>query len=214
MVILSNPESITGHLLPNETIDSLIARAESTGKSLIIDEQLREFTGERSLAAKAAQSDHVVVLGSFSLFHSLAGLDLAFAVCGPPVVEALSARAHLCSPSAVATAGALASLKDKGFYQRTCESLRAEKDYLRNKLDRIPGVAVSDSACNFLTVSMEEKRDDLKRRFLERKILIEPPREYKGQVFLRVPIRRHPENARFAKTLARLLRSAELAASK
>ena len=46
---------------------------------------------------------------------------------------------------------------------------------------------------------------DLKKRLEERHILVEAFEDEKGLV-VRVPVRRHRENARFAKTLFRMIR--------
>jgi len=108
--------------------------------------------------------------------------------------------------NAVASAAAISSLRDRGFRGRTGEFIRTEKAYLMEKLGRIPGAEVIDTSCPFVLVRLQMSAHDLKKRLEERHILIEAFEDEKGLTFARAPARRRRENARLAKTLARMVR--------
>ncbi len=107
--------------------------------------------------------------------------------------------------AAVAAAGALASLRDRGFPRRTAEFLAGEKAYMTAKLGRIKGIRQIDTDGNFLLVAFDKPVADLRSRFLQRNILIEAFEAEKGRELIRLPLRRRHDNARFARTLARIM---------
>jgi len=139
------------------------------------------------------------------LFHALAGMRLGYALGSQRVLDLVAGVAEPGPVSTVAAAGALASLRDRGFSRRTAEFLAAEKAYMTAKLGLIKGIRPIDTACNFLLVAVEKPVTDLRSRFLQRHILIEVFEEEKGRELIRLPLRRRRENARFARTLARIM---------
>ena len=52
---------------------------------------------------------------------------------------------------------------------------------------------------------------DLRSRFLQRNILIEIFEDREGRQLIRLPLRTRPENARFARTLARIMAEERMA---
>jgi len=74
-----------------------------------------------------------------------------------------------------------------------------------DRLSRIAHVEVIDTPCPFVLVRLQMSASDLKKRLGERHILVEAFEDELGLV-VRVPVRRHRENARFAKTLFRKIR--------
>ena len=147
-----------------------------------------------------------LILRSFSFFHALAGMRLGYALGSQ---RALALAAGVIDPgpvSTVAAAGALASLRDKSFPARTAEFLATEKAYMTAKLGRIEGVRLIDAACNFLLVAPELPLADLQSRFLQRNILIETFVTDEDRGIIHLPLRKHPENARFARSLAWIMK--------
>lgn len=145
------------------------------------------------------------MMRSFSLFHSLAGLRLGYACANRALLDRLVAVVD-CSPhSNVAAAGALASLNDKGFYRKTEQFLAAEKDYLSKKMARVQNLALVDTCCNFVLIKMAGALPDLPTRFLQRNMLVDTFADTHGTSFIRLPIRKHQDNARFIKTLERIV---------
>jgi histidinol-phosphate/aromatic aminotransferase/cobyric acid decarboxylase-like protein len=205
MVLIPNPHGLTGAVVPVSVLNALADELEGSDKLLVVDEALIEFAPAESPIVRAAQSNNLVILRSFSLFHSLAGLPLGYLVGGPRIIDMIRRVVDPGPVSGIVAAGALASLRDTGFHKRTMDLLTAEKTYYKEKLGKVEGVEVVDTPCSFLLIRFEKAVPDMEERFLQRNILVEHFEDDGGRVVLRVPMRRRRENGRFAKTLIRIV---------
>ncbi len=204
VVVLPNPHIMTGTVIPPAHLSSIIAKVVESGKTLVIDEALTEFVGGPSFVHQAVNSGSTLILRTFSLFHALAGLRLGYAIGSQKNIEMLKDAIGTAPVSTLGAAGAIASLRDKGYYRRTESFLKEEKAYLSAKLGRVSSIGIIDTPCNFLLLKIETPAAELERQFLEREMLIEAFEDGTGRSFVRVPIRTHKQNARFGKLLERL----------
>jgi threonine-phosphate decarboxylase len=205
MLLVPNPHWVTGTLIPLPALHAVAEMLQGSNTMLVLDEGLVEFTDGAYPAELAVGSENMLVLRTFSLYHALAGLRLGYAVGSTRMLGRIVGDIDPGPVNIVAAAGAIASLKDKDFRRRTEEFLKAEKVYLIDRLGRIKGVRVMDTACNFLLVRLGHTTIDLEKGFLGRHILVERFEDEDAGPLIRVPVRRHRENARFAKTLARIV---------
>lgn len=208
MLLLPNPHWMTGDVLPAEAVRKIAERLGGTNKSriLVLDECLAEFTGSGYPATKAVESGNMLILRTFSLYHALAGLRIGYAIGSPQVLGRLAAVIRMGPVGSVGSAGATASLRDREFQKRTAEFIKAEKAYLIDKLDRIRGVEVKDTSCNFLLVRLAGGASWLEEEFLRKEVLVDCFDGGDGGAVMRVPVRGRRQNARFARTLAKVLR--------
>jgi len=211
MLLIPNPHPMTGSVVSLGLLREITDALDGSNKILVIDEGLAGFVRTDSLVEAAVHSANVLILRTFSLFHALAGMRLGYALGSQRVLDLVAGVAEPGPVSTVAAAGALASLRDRGFSRRTGEFLAAEKAYMTAKLDRITGIRPIDTGCNFLLVAVELPVTDLRSRFLQRHILIEVFEEEKGRELIRLPLRRRRENARFTRTLARIIAEERMA---
>jgi histidinol-phosphate/aromatic aminotransferase/cobyric acid decarboxylase-like protein len=205
MVIIPSPHPMTGAVFSEDDLNACMDAWGKAGKLVVLDESLAEFTDTRYPLRRIVESTGRIVLRSFSLFHSLAGLRLGYACGHRDLLDRLAAAAHWGPPNNVAAAGALASLRDKGFYRRTERFIRLEKDYALGKARRTTRFEIIDTPCNFVLVKMAGPPPDLAARLLQRNILVEMFADARGTSFIRLPLRKHRDNARFLKTLERIL---------
>ncbi len=205
LVLLSSPHLLTGVAIPPATLEAIVGSigpgAVGSDGLIVIDEALIEFAQAPSIARKVTTMSNVAVLRTFSLFHSLQGLRLGYFIASPAIIERMTGLVDPAPVSNVALAGALASLRDKGYYRRTVEHLHAEKAYFLQKLGTMQGVELVDSECNVLIIRFSKPAPDIEARLASRNILIEGFTDAKGDRCLRIPIRRRRENARLVRTL-------------
>jgi threonine-phosphate decarboxylase len=204
MLLLPNPHPMTGTVIGPDPLCEIMDRLDGGRAMLVLDEGLIEYAGAASPVERAVGSGNALILRSFSLFHALAGLRLGYALGGRAVIDLISSVIDPGPVGTVAAAGALASLRDRGFERRTAEFLKTEKAYLAGKLSRIRTISVIDTACNFLLAKMEGPVADLQERLLHWHILVEGFEDEEGATYLRLPLRTHPENARLAKALEKI----------
>jgi threonine-phosphate decarboxylase len=206
LILVPSPHCLTGVTIPVPTLLDLAEKLEGSDKLLVIDETLIEYTEAASPVERAALSRNLVILRSFSFFYSLAGLPLGYFIANSQIVNMVRSALEPGPVSNVACAGALASLRDSGYRKRAAAYLRAEKTYMKDKLRGLGGVKVVDTACSFILLEFDETVLELETQLRKRNILVEKLACDKGSVYLRVPMRRHRDNARFAKTLVRFVR--------
>lgn len=205
MLLIPNPHPMTGTVVSPGFLREIMDALDGSHKILVIDEGLAGFVRADSPVEAAIHSANVLILRTFSFFHALAGMRLGYALGSQRVLDLIAGVAEPGPVSTVAAAGALASLRDRGFSRRTAEFLAAEKAYMTAKLGRIKGIRPIDTGCNFLLLAVELPVADLRSRFLQRRILIEVFEEENGRELIRLPLRRRRENARFARTLAKIM---------
>lgn len=205
MVVIPNPHAMTGGIIPEDDLNACVEALDQAGKLIVIDESLAEFAGMRYSLPRIIASTNRIVLRSFSLFHSLAGLRLGYACAHRDLLDRIVAVFDCGPPSNVAAAGALPSLRDKGFYRKTERFIAAEKSYLLGRAERTTRFTIIDTPCNFVLARITNAPPDLADRLLQRNILIETFTDSRGTSFIRLPIRKRKDNARFIKTLERIL---------
>jgi len=205
MLLIPNPHPLAGTVLGASALSEIARVADASGKALVVDEALAGFVRVDSPVEAALHSANALILRTFSFFHALAGMRLGYAIGSQRILDLVAGIIDPGEVSAVAAAGALASLRDKSFPKRTAEFLATEKAYMTARLGRIKGISTIDTACNFLLVAPGSPVGDLRSRFLQRNILTETFRTDEGREMIHLPLRRRRDNARFAAALARIM---------
>jgi aspartate/methionine/tyrosine aminotransferase len=92
-ILVTNPNNPTGSILPESTMDAIVAAAERVGAWLIVDEIYRgaEFD-DRESATFWGRSDRVLVTAGLSKAYGLPGLRLGWALVPEDLVEGLWAH--------------------------------------------------------------------------------------------------------------------------
>jgi threonine-phosphate decarboxylase len=203
--LILNPHNPTGTSVPERDVIDLIETSERLGRLLIIDEALAEFTDSASLAGRAAEGCHVLILRTFSWYHALPGLRLGYAIGHPALLDQLRSHMDPWPVNGIALAAALASLKDKGYRRRTSDFLAAEKAYVLKKLGGLAKPMLHATPWGFL-IRMHPTVPNVTQLFLERGILVEAYFAAQGEEYVAFPLRSRPQNARFLRVLQRILR--------
>jgi histidinol-phosphate/aromatic aminotransferase/cobyric acid decarboxylase-like protein len=200
MMILVNPHDVTGATLPFEDLVHLVEALDGLGKTIVIDESYIEFTDCVSSLQGVVASRSAMIVRSFDLFHSLAGLPIAYGVGPAELVAEVGSLIALPHISSLASMAANASLKDKGYKLRTLRFIKEEKTFIIHGLRQQKGLEVIDTPCNFLLVKFNRAMPNLQSHLQKRAILTEEYDDGKG-VYLKFPIKSHKFNARFVKAL-------------
>jgi threonine-phosphate decarboxylase len=203
--LILNPHNPTGVSLPEGLIIDLIQTSEDLDKLLIIDETMRDFTGNPSQARQVVRARNTITLRTFSTYYALAGLRLGYAIGHQSLLSRLQQFMEPWPLNSLAPPAALASLKDKGYRKRTAQFLFAETRYALKKLqgfDRARPLATPWG----LLIRIRPAIPDLKNILYDKGLLIEEYGDLQGNQHLSFPFRAHTENARFLRTLQWMLR--------
>lgn len=201
MAVLANPHDITGATLSVEDLNRIVEETDRQGKTLVIDETYIEFTQSAAPVRQIVESEKAIIFRTFSAFHALSGLPAAYAIGSPALISKISGNIVLPQVSALAYMAAFASLKDKGYKERTQKFIKEEKQFIMEKIKDISRLEIFDTPCNFFLLKIREPIKDLEDLFLKRNILIDTYTDDAGIIYIRMPLKTHKFNARFIKVL-------------
>ena len=134
MVYLTSPHNPTGAEFSREAIVEL---AESVDEDtlLVVDEAYAEYTEAPSTIDLLDSYDNLAVLRTFSKAYGLAGLRVGYGVVPESWADAYARVNTPFAASEVGCRAALAALDDDDHLERTVETARWARDYLRENLD-------------------------------------------------------------------------------
>jgi histidinol-phosphate aminotransferase len=158
IVYLCSPNNPTANAFDLEAIEAVCTALD--GKAIVaVDEAYIEWSGRRSLSAWLERFPTLAVLRTLSKAHALAGARIGALLAHPDLIE-LARRVippySLAQPTIEA---ALRALEPDALAaaRARIETLLAERDYLRARLERTALVAkVWPSDTNFLMVDSED----------------------------------------------------------
>lgn len=148
-IIFPNPNAPTGCPLGLDEIERLLQN--NTDSVVVIDEAYIDFGGESAIAL-TQQYPNLLVTQTFSKSRSLAGLRIGFAVGHPDLIEALIRVKDSFNSyplDSLAEAAAVAAIKDRAYFQATCDKVINSRDKLTTSLNEL-GFEVLPSAANFV----------------------------------------------------------------
>jgi histidinol-phosphate/aromatic aminotransferase/cobyric acid decarboxylase-like protein len=149
LVVLVNPNSPTGRLVPREELMAVLRHAPSATR-VWVDETYVEYAGaDQSLERFAAASENVIVCKSMSKVYALSGVRVAYLCAGPHQLEALRPMTPPWAVSLPAQVAAVKALRDPAYYA----ARHAETHRLRGQLSeslRPLGLEIVPSVTNFL----------------------------------------------------------------
>ena len=209
---LCNPNNPTGILTPQEELVPILAQAERENTWFILDEAFMDLAEEESLKQKAGSSSRLIILRSLTKFFALPGLRLGCLIAHPEVIRRFRDNQAPWTVNALAQIAALESLQDKNFVIRTREFIARERDYLRLRLQAIPGFIPYPGTVNFLFVQLHPSLNltaaELQTRLISQGILIRDCNSFHhiGPFFFRIAVRTRKENNALLKALRQVVR--------
>ncbi len=216
VVALANPNTPTGAVLDTAWLHELAARHPDT--TFLVDETHAPFSGRASLRAHldAAPLPNVVVLGSLGTSLGVGGLRIGYLhSTDPELCDAVTAQLPRRHLSSMAEHFIEILLKSRPQLAASLERCRADRDWFRLALLRIPSVAeVLPSGGNFLLVRLHGAAPAaaaLRERLLRDRAIDVPDVTAAftdGRPRLRIALRRPEENAALVSTLTRLAANA------
>jgi threonine-phosphate decarboxylase len=207
IIVLPSPHDITGAYLSMENLTRIIVETDRQGKILVIDETYIEFTQSVSPVRQIIESEKAIIFRTFSVFHALSGLPVAYVMGSPGLIKKIS---DFSLPQQIGTLGymaALASLKDKGFRERTQRFIKEEKQFIMEKVKGVSTLKIFDTQCNFLLLKIRQPIMDLEDLLLKKNILIDTYTGDEESIYVKMPLKTHKFNARFIKSLRYIINS-------
>lgn len=205
LILIPNPHNITGKILNKQQIEEVIAISEKNEKFVLFDESLIEFTDAVSCAEYVVRSDYSLIMRTFSTYHSMVGLPIGYVIGSATSINYIKNALESCGDTvpAISCYAAILSTKDEGYKKRTFECIATEKDYIKNRLKNNRHIKIIDRGCNFLLLEITGDLNTIHDVLYKRGIRVDLYHE-DGRSFIRLPVKRHKDNAYLVKSLLKL----------
>jgi len=216
ILFIANPNNPTGTYNPEAELTRLlrqIATANARREKpvlVVVDEAYYEY-------AKVFERDYpdtlklqkefpnLVVLRTFSKAHALAGLRVGYAYADPRIIGAIDRVRPPFNVSALAQAGAEASLSDAARINKAIKLVVAERKKMLVELTTL-GLSIIPSSGNFLLIGVSPRRGQaLFESLLARGIIVRSMDEYGYPNHIRVTFGLPTENRLFLTALKEVL---------
>jgi histidinol-phosphate aminotransferase len=160
MVYVCNPNNPTATICNAAALKNFVE--EATKKTLVLlDEAYIEFCDEPSLASMVKENKNLVIAKTFSKIYGMAGARIGYALAHKETIEKLEGLQPWANAgaSAVSLAGAMASLDDMEFVNKTKSLNAAAKDFTKAELEKLH-IKVLPSYSNFMYFSLKDYNKD------------------------------------------------------
>jgi histidinol-phosphate aminotransferase len=148
-IIFPNPNAPTGSAIELAAIEALlVANSDSV---VVVDEAYVDF-GAQTCIPLVKRYPNLLVVQTLSKSRSLAGLRVGFAVGHPELIEALERIKNSFNSyplDRLALVGAAASIKDKTYFEQTCQQVIATREQFVIDLQALD-FQVLPSSANFV----------------------------------------------------------------
>ena len=207
MVFLCNPNNPTGNLLSREETERVIRRAGALGCTVVLDECFLDFVenpDEFSMLGELAAYPHVILLKAFTKLYAMAGVRLGYGISSnPAIIEKLERSVQPWNVSSLAQAVGLAALAEDAYVRESLTTLRAERAYLLQALEKL-GCRTYASQANYIFFRGETT---LGEKLRAAGFLVRDCSNYAGlgKGYYRVAVRLHEDNVKLVQALTHIL---------
>ena len=207
MVFLCNPNNPTGNLLSREKTERVIRRAGALGCTVVLDECFLDFVGnpeEFTMLGELAAYPHVILLKAFTKLYAMAGVRLGYGISSnPAIIEKLERSVQPWNVSSLAQAAGLAALAEDAYVRESLTTLRAERAYLLQALEKL-GCRTYASQANYIFFRGEAT---LGEKLRAAGFLVRDCSNYAGlgKGYYRVAVRLHEDNVKLVQALVHIL---------
>lgn len=206
LLLLANPHSPSGRLLPGAFLEELQQSAAALGVFTIVDEAFIDYEPGQSLSRQAPSAAKLIVLRSLTKFFAMPGLRVGYAIAYPEIRVSLEAAMPLWPVDSIAAEAANLVLRDITAIEATREHNRSERAWLADQL-RSKGLHVFTAAANYLLFEVGDAVDGLglwRRMIVKHGIVMRSCANFEGldTRHFRVAVRTRPENQRLIAALS------------
>lgn len=207
MVFLCNPNNPTGNLLSREETERVIRRAGALDCTVVLDECFLAFVenpDEFSMLGELAAYPHVILLKAFTKLYAMAGVRLGYGISSDPaIIEKLERSVQPWNVSSLAQAAGLAALAEDAYVRESLTTLRAERAYLLQALEKL-GCRTYASQANYIFFRGETT---LGEKLRAAGFLVRDCSNYAGlgKGYYRVAVRLHEDNVKLVQALTHIL---------
>lgn len=209
LIFLDNPNNPTGtNIAPVDLYNFISNIPEHV--VLALDEAYVDFMAEDqrvdvySLIRNTKGRCGVVFLRTFSKAYGLSGLRVGYGIMPKEIAGCLHKVRQPFNINSLAQVGALASLEDEDFYNKTLTLNREGMAYLQESVAKM-GCKPFPSQTNFFMIDVQGDADRLYKAMLHKGVIIRSMSAYGFKNCVRITVGTREENDRFLTALSECL---------
>lgn len=201
LVFLSNPNRITGRLIPRELIKEILSLKPGEHPHFVIDEALIDFAGLEDCQDDIIHGN-ITILRTTANYYGLQGLELAYAVSSPEVIRSYGEKRHweinLLSIEAARTA-----YKDSTYSKAIKQYMASEKKMIFRMLRKIDWIRVYETDANIFLIKINKDTDEVALKLKSAGLDIRDCGDIKGldRSFFRISVMKHENNLKLISAL-------------
>ena len=203
-IIFPNPNAPTSMAVGLDAIEALLQTYPHS--VVVVDEAYVDF-GAQTAIPLTVKYPNLLVVQTFSKSRSLAGLRVGFAVGHPDLIHALERVKNSFNSyplGRMAIAGAAAAMRDKEYFEATCQQIIATREMTVQTLEEL-GFTVLPSAANFVFARPQQgNAEALYLALKQRGVLVRYFNKPRINDYLRITIGTDAEMLTFLQILAEL----------
>lgn len=206
LVYLANPNNPTGTWYAGDAFERFLARLPAD-VLVVVDEAYREYVTAPEYVSASAwlhRDPRVIVTGTFSKAHALAGLRVGYALAAPGLIAVLERVRESFNVNALGLAAAAAALADTAHIAQVRAKNAEQRLWLADAL-RARGWFVYPSQTNFLLVEFGARTNRIEAELLARGIVLRPMAGYGLADCLRISLGTADDNARLVAALDEIM---------
>lgn len=211
IICIVNPDNPTGSFIKKEQMLDLLKKAKQNNTIVIFDESFIDFARDDirySFINNEILSEYnnLIVVKSISKSYGVPGIRLGvLATSNMDIMKKLKEEIAIWNINSYGEYFLqIANLYSKD-YQIACSKIVEEREYFKNKLERIKGLKVYDSEANYLFCYLENfDSTELAIKLLNKNIFIKDlktKKAFEGQNYIRLAVRTREENDRLVSSL-------------
>jgi len=145
LFFITSPHAPSGREYPVDCFRQILKEFEGI---VVIDEAYADFAEQNALGL-LDEFSNLIITRTMSKSYSLAGLRVGYALASPDLVSILDQAREVYNVDRLAQAAALASLRDRSYFEQTRDSILKERKKFASHLDEW-GWKTCPSGANFL----------------------------------------------------------------
>jgi threonine-phosphate decarboxylase len=209
LIFLCNPNNPTGLVVNKETIEKILSSINNSKTILLIDESFIDFLNDiekKSMISKIKEFDNLVILRSMTKSYGLAGLRLGYLITNPKLIQQLKSYQISWNVNGIAQIAGITALNDQEHLSRTKKTVKRERDYMYNKINRKESYANAlRSDVNFFLIKLRNVNSTIYQKVMLNfhGILVRDCSTFTGMSndFIRVAVRTHNDNLMLLKAI-------------
>jgi histidinol-phosphate aminotransferase len=175
-IYLCNPANPEGTFIDKRELEKFVRRVPS-GVVLLVDEAYYEYVDTpeyESCLRYVKEGLPIVITRTFSKVYGMAGLRVGYSIGHKELIKQMAERRITTSPNQLATAAALAALKEDDFVTRVRKLNSQVRDYFYGEL-RGMGLQFILSQTNFVMVDLGRPAPPVIDALKKRRVLVGRP---------------------------------------